>query len=67
MDQLPTLGQLWSNNVVDSLNSKSANSTQANTNNMVQVATNNVRKRTAKKQALADQLTSTPNTQQGIV
>lgn len=67
MDQLPTLGQLWANNVVDSLNSKSANSTQANTNNMVQVATNNVRKRTAKKQALADQLTSTPNTQQGIV
>lgn len=63
MNELPTLGQLWANNVVASLNNKPV--TTPNTDNIMNIANQTIQKRTAKKQALADQLTTTPNAMAG--
>ena len=60
----PTLGQLWANNVVDSLNSKPVVTPQVDAG--MQAATETLHKRATKKQALADSLLVTQN-QQGMV
>lgn len=60
----PTLGQLWANNVVDSLNNKPV--TTPNVDTGMQAAAETLHKRATKKQALADSLLTTQN-QQGMM